>query len=234
MPAQEIVPGLHAIPLGFVNAFFLDDPAGGVLIDTGAPRSAVKILSALKGLGKQPSDIHHILLTHAHADHIGSAAALVKATGARTYMHALDAPITERGSGPRPLRPAPGLLTHAVITMVSSLMKRMTWEPCKVDRHIEDGESLPLAGGLTAIHVPGHCLGQLAFHWPRHGGVLFAADSCGNLRTLNYSIAYEDIEEGKRSLRKLAELDFQIAVFGHGKPIPADAGSRFRQRWAGV
>ena len=37
---------------------------------------------------------------------------------------------------------------------------------------MSDGEVLPFAGGIRAVHAPGHCAGQLAFFWPRHGGVL--------------------------------------------------------------
>jgi glyoxylase-like metal-dependent hydrolase (beta-lactamase superfamily II) len=64
--------------------------------------------------------------------------------------------------------------------------------------------------------------------WPQKGGVLFAADACSNVFGLNLSIAYEDLEEGKRSLNKLAELEFQIACFGHGKAILHDAAEHFR------
>ncbi len=233
MQAEQIVSGLYAISLGVVNAFFIDDPDGSVLIDTGFPGNAEKILSALKQLGKQPGDIKHLLLTHTHADHIGNAAALRKATGARTYMHPLDAPITEVGTGFRPMRGAPGLKNKLFASLIHFrvVTLKMHVEPCPIDERVEDGAMLPLAGGITAVHVPGHCLGQLAFYWPRHGGVLFAADSCGNMKELDYSIAYEDIEDGKRSLRKLARLDFQIACFGHGKVIRQDADRRFRKRW---
>ena len=53
------------------------------------------------------------------------------------------------------------------------------------------------------------------------------------MKGLDYSIAYEDIEEGKRSLCKLAELEFNTAVFGHGKPIRENAAAQFRARWLG-
>jgi glyoxylase-like metal-dependent hydrolase (beta-lactamase superfamily II) len=38
-------------------------------------------------------------------------------------------------------------------------------EPVRIDRHIADGETLPIAGRLHAIHIPGHCAGQVAFLW---------------------------------------------------------------------
>ncbi len=235
MPAEQLVPGLHAISLGFVNAFYIDDPDGGVLIDTGLPKNASKILAALAALGRKPGDGRHLLLTHAHADHIGSAAALAKATGARTYMHPLDVPVAEAGGGFRPMRAAPGVTNHLVAALIRFRTNtlKMTVDPCPIDQRVEDGARLPLAGGITAVHAPGHCLGQLAFLWPRHGGVLFAADSAAHTGKLDWNIAYEDILEGERSLRKLAELPFSVACFGHGKPILRDAAGRFRERWPG-
>ncbi len=149
-------------------------------------------------------------------------------------MHPLDAPITEAGKGFRPMRPAPGLLNRAMTALVGFRINtmKMKVDPCAIDQRVEDGTVLPLAGGITATHAPGHCLGQLAFLWPRHGGVLFAAETCGNMSKLDWSVAYENIAEGERSLQKLAKLDFQTACFGHGKPILKDAAARFRQRWS--
>jgi len=76
MPAKSIVDGLYVIPVGPVNTFLLDSPDGCVLIDAGIPGSADKILQAVRDLNKQANDIRHIILTHAHPDHIGSLAAL--------------------------------------------------------------------------------------------------------------------------------------------------------------
>ena len=233
MAAEQIVPGLYQVPLGLVNAYYIDEPGEGILIDTGFPGNANKIVGALRKLGRQPSDVKHLLLTHTHADHIGNAAALRKATGARTYMHPLDASITERGTGFRPMKAAPGLLNRLFTGLVSFRINvlKMHVEPCEIDQRVGDGEMLSLAGGITAVHAPGHCLGQLCFLWQRHGGVLIAADTCGNVEGLDYSIAYEDIEGGKRTLRRLAGLEFQTAVFGHGKPLRESAAAQFRQRW---
>jgi len=42
----------------------------------------------------------------------------------------------------------------------------------------------------------------------------------------------EDHEEARRSFRKLAELEFDTAVFGHGKPVVGRASARFRENLA--
>jgi glyoxylase-like metal-dependent hydrolase (beta-lactamase superfamily II) len=36
-------------------------------------------------------------------------------------------------------------------------------EPVRIDWQIPEGDTLPLAGSLQVIHMPGHCAGQLAF-----------------------------------------------------------------------
>jgi glyoxylase-like metal-dependent hydrolase (beta-lactamase superfamily II) len=230
MPSTQIVPGLYVIPVGPVNTFLLDSPDGCTLIDSGLPGSTDKILDAIRALGKQPSDVRHILLTHAHPDHIGSFAALKKATGASVYMHHSDAPIATSGKGFRPMKPAPGLLTGIMFRLFVRFPPSV--EAAPVDHLIEDGHELPFAGGISAVHVPGHCAGQLAFRWRRNGGVVFAADTCSNMMGLGWSLGYEDLEEGRRSLRKLSKLDFNIACFGHGKAIMENAAAKFREKWA--
>src|SRR5260370_14718819 len=114
MPLKPMAPGVYMIALGYVNAFLLEGDDGLVLIDTGVPGSAGKILAAAAELGKQPSDIRHILVTHCHADHSGSLAALKQATAAPAYMHPLDAAMVRQGPVMRAMRPAPGLLAGLV------------------------------------------------------------------------------------------------------------------------
>ena len=230
MAATQIVHGLYVIPVGPVNTFLLESSEGCTLIDTGFPGSADKILQGIGALGKQPKDIRHIVLTHAHPDHIGSFAAIKKATGADAYMHPVDAPIAASGSGFRPMKAAPGLRTGILFRLFVRPVPSV--EAASIEHRVEGGEQLPIASGLTAIHVPGHCAGQLAFLWPQHGGVLFAADTCSNMMGLGWSLGYEDFKEGKRSLKKLTALDFQVACFGHGNAILHDAVGKFKEKWA--
>ncbi|ESO82157.1 hypothetical protein LOTGIDRAFT_237140 [Lottia gigantea] len=43
-----------------------------VLVDTGSPRDRDSLLSGLKGNGLIPDDIHYVVGTHGHIDHIGN------------------------------------------------------------------------------------------------------------------------------------------------------------------
>jgi glyoxylase-like metal-dependent hydrolase (beta-lactamase superfamily II) len=226
----QIVEGLWQINLGAVNAFLIDDGTGGLtLIDTGLPGNQDKIVAAIASAGKNVSDLKHIILTHCHPDHSGSVAALKRLSGARVYMHPVDAAMVRKGESGRPMSPAPGLLRGLMYRLF--IPKKPTpIEACAVDQEINDGTELPIAGGLKAIHIPGQCAGQVALLWPRRR-LLFAADACANMPTFGYALCYEDLEEGKRSLRKLAALDFDAAVFGHGSPIRSGAAQKFRQQF---
>src|SRR5262245_52453873 len=226
-PAQ-VVEGLWQINLGGVNAFLIDDGAL-TLIDTGLPKSEDKIVEAIESTGKNVTDLKHIIVTHCHHDHSGSVAALKRMSGARVYMHPADAALVRKGEAARPMSRAPGVLRGLMYHLFIP-KKPTSIEACDIDQEINDGTDLPIAGGLKAIHVPGQCAGQVALLWPRHR-LLFVADACANMPNFGYALCYEDLEEGKRSLRKLAALDFDAAVFGHGAPIKSGAAQRFRQRF---
>jgi len=234
MAAKQIVPGVYAISLGIVNTFLItaDDLT---LIDTGVPGSAPKILAALRQLGRQPSDIRHIVLTHCHADHAGSLKPLQMESCAATYMHSADAALVREGQAARPVRPAPGLMNAAVFgLMMSRQSASMTVEPVVIDHEIRGGEELPVAGGLRVIATPGHTAGHISLLWPQHGGVLFVGDAGGNMFGLDYAPIYEDLAAGQRSLGTLAQLEFEVACFGHGRPLVAGAAQRFRQKWGRI
>ena len=224
----QIVEGLWQINLGAVNAFLLDQ-GELTLIDTGLPKSEDKIVAAIESIGKKVTDLKHIIVTHCHPDHAGSVAALKRMSGARVYMHPTDAAMVRRGECVRPMTPSPGLLRGLMYRMFIP-KQPPPLEPCAIDQEINDGTELPIAGGLKAIHIPGQCAGQVALLWPRRR-LLFAADACANMPTFGYALCYESLEEGKKSLRKLAALDFDVAVFGHGSPIKSGASAKFKEKW---
>jgi glyoxylase-like metal-dependent hydrolase (beta-lactamase superfamily II) len=229
MSLVQILPSLYRIPLKVVNAFVVDlGEEGLVLVDTGTPDDTRVILDAVgEQLGREPTEVRHILVTHCHADHAGGLAELKEATGAPAYMHQADAEMVRSGRALRPLTPTPGLLNRVAFWLFLRNGPK-TLPATGVEHEVSDGEMLPLAGGIRAVHTPGHCAGQLAFLWPRHGGVLFAADAAANVAgLLGLSPGHEDLEEGKRSAKKLAGLDFEVACFGHGREIVRGASARF-------
>jgi glyoxylase-like metal-dependent hydrolase (beta-lactamase superfamily II) len=229
MGAKRVINGVHIIPMGMANAFLIEGDDGLTLIDAGFPGKEAAVFQLIRELGRSSNQLKHIIFTHGHPDHIGSAAAIVRETSAKTHMHPLDIPMAESGGPFRPMRPAPGLLGQVLCRLFFDPNKRT--EPVAIDQHLGDGEIMPIAGGIEIIHTPGHCAGHVALLW-RPGRMLFAGDVCTNLMGLGDPVGFESLAEGRASQRKLASLSFDAAGFGHGKPIARDASAQFRYKWA--
>lgn len=227
MAITRVADHLLMISRKFVHCYIIEAGDGLTLIDSGWEGTEDLILKGVAQLGRPASDLRHIILTHAHPDHIGSAATVKRATGATVLIHATDRAIAERGSGIRPLTASPEFKMGLLFRVFGKLNQSVP--PIPVDGTIADGEVLPIAGGLEIIATPGHCAGQVAVRWqPRR--ILFTADTCTNLFGLGDPVGFEDFAEGKRSQARLARLDFDTACFGHGPPI-GDGADRFRRKW---
>jgi glyoxylase-like metal-dependent hydrolase (beta-lactamase superfamily II) len=225
---KRVIKGVYMIPMGMANAFLVEGDDGLALIDAGYAHKEAAVFEAIRALGRSPRELKHLVFTHGHPDHIGSAAAIVRETGAKTYMHALDIPMAETGGPFRPLTPAPGLLHRVLCKLFFRPDERL--EPVAINQHLSDGEILDVAGGFKVIHLPGHCAGQVALMW-QNGRMLFAGDVVANIMGLGDPLGFENSEQGRASQRKLASLSFHAAGFGHGKPIFRDASTHFRKKW---
>jgi len=228
MTLKRVIDCVHVISMGISNAFLIEGQDGLTLIDAGYPDKEAAVFGAIRALGRSPGQLKNLIFTHAHLDHIGSAAAIVRATGAKTYMHTLDIPIAESGDPFRPLTPAPGLLSMVLCKLTYHPEKRV--DPVAINQPLTDGEMPAIAGGIEVIHAPGHCAGQLALLW-LPGRMLFAGDVGTNVMGLRDPVGFESLDQGRASQGKLASLSFDAAGFGHGKPIAHDASPRLRNAW---
>ena len=231
-PLQPITPPLFQISLGAVNCFVVDTGADGlILIDTGYAGSVPKIFAAITASGRSPQAIRHLLLTHSHPDHAGSAAAIVQQTGARVWMHPADAALVAEGrAGRMPFIVSPGVANWVIFQLfIRRVPNQIT--PFVVDRRVHDGDVLPLAGGIRVIHTPGHSAGHIALYLPQDD-VLIAGDICANMRGPALSVVYEDRALGVQSILKATQTPFGRAVFGHGRPLLHDASTQIRRKFA--
>jgi len=224
--ADVVVPGCWRIGFGILNAFLVDTGSDRLtIVDAGSPwfRHTHRILRAIREAGRQPGDVGDILISHQHIDHAGGAAAVAEATGARVHIHDLDATELVAGAKPRD-----GFGRHWYTRPIAQGSNLFPLPAADVHHHPADGEELPM--GLTAIHTPGHTAGHMAYFWPDHGGVLFVGDALANLRgKLGHAPVAADWDGVIESARKLAQLDFEVAVFGHGRTIRQRAASAFRR-----
>jgi hydroxyacylglutathione hydrolase len=213
----EVITGVYQLPNSFVNMYLILEPDGLTLIDAGTPKSGAKVvLEALEKLGRPPSDLKRILITHADPDHIGSVAALKAATGAEVVIGSGEAAAMASGKASRPPK-------NAVVRVLTSLMMKI--QPLKADVELEEGAELPVLGGLRVIASPGHTRGHVAYFSPRDR-ILFAGDamivSKGKL-SWGESPFTLDYAEGLKTVRKLEALNPRVVCCGHGNPVRADA-----------
>jgi glyoxylase-like metal-dependent hydrolase (beta-lactamase superfamily II) len=211
------------VPVRGSAVFFLLDRRV-TIVDAGLPWSAGSVLSALTRLGRSPDEVEQILITHYHPDHVGGLAALLRHLPARTGIHAVEADAVE-GSAPMPfpwrfersgarLAPAMAMLPHA-----------------RVDDRLNDGDELPVLGGLRVVHLPGHTPGHIALHLPEQG-VVISGDALqrrwGRLSGPD-RLWTPDWPAAVRSVQRLAALDFDVLALSHFPPIRGRACEEVRR-----
>ncbi|SDI15604.1 Glyoxylase, beta-lactamase superfamily II [Actinokineospora alba] len=213
---------LIRFPIG--QAYLWRDGDDLTLIDTGTTGSAQLIADAVTGLGLTTAAIKRIVLTHGHNDHTGGAAEVRGWHGSPVFAHRADAPIVRGEAGP----PEPVLqdweraLYDEIVPTVPDAA------PCPVDVELEGGEVLPFGGGAQVLSVPGHTDGSIAIFLPEHR-VLFTGDTIANYEDkVILGVFNSDPDRALESLRRQAELDVDIACFGHGDPVVGDAARSLR------
>src|SRR5450759_2459555 len=99
---------------GHVHSFLLDDGDGLSLIDALYDNDAALILNEIQAMGRKPSDLKNIILTHAHRSHIGGVATLKQASNATVYSLDWEAGIIDgsRQSTKVTLIPKPPLAVY--------------------------------------------------------------------------------------------------------------------------
>jgi glyoxylase-like metal-dependent hydrolase (beta-lactamase superfamily II) len=218
---MEIVENIHQVDGVSANVFLVADGKELTLIDTGMPKNSGRILNYVHKIGHQPSDISRIVLTHCHIDHVGSAHELVRLTNAKVAVHQEDADFVA-GNKPLP-RPkgAAGMLLKA-----SSFFFR--FKPVQSDILLKENDKV---GSLTVIHTPGHTPGSISL-LDSARKVLFVGDT---LRFAGGKISGPaeqftlDMRQASLSVKKIASLDFDVMLSGHGVPLKPNASSMVKE-----
>ena len=215
--AIALSPRVYRIPTfgDYINSFaFLEDDGSVTLVDCGLKRAPAAIVRGLAALGRRPSDVQRILLTHAHEDHAGGAARMVEqATAAGVTVHVEEATYARTGSRP----PVPRTLF--------SRLRSGGFAPVPVVGELVDGQVLDIAGGVQVLHTPGHTPGHISL-LHADSGVLITGDSIFNMNArMRWPIAAfcTNAVQNEQTAARLADAEYSTAAFTHGPHI-AESG----------
>ncbi|MGI4750956.1 MAG: MBL fold metallo-hydrolase [Janthinobacterium lividum] len=220
MQVSKITEDVFQVTLPIVNVFLVDLPAGLLLIDTGPKNSEDEIFAAIEQIGKRPTDLRYIIITHAHHDHSGSLAAILKAVNVQVFASPLCAEMLKRGVAFEPESKLFSFLLKLITVFGLIRLQFIYINPVNFPiKIVLEGDVIPDTNGLQVINAPGHTLEQIALFYPIKEALLFAADAAENLKSLKPAFAYQSAKINQQTLKKLTTYDFKYAVFGHGSAL---------------
>jgi glyoxylase-like metal-dependent hydrolase (beta-lactamase superfamily II) len=170
-----------------------------VLIDTGIAMNFPRLKASLQKMNLRPKDVHFIILTHEHFDHIG--ATMYFFDTAVVAAHRLAANKIE--------------LQDEFVTWMKyfntsrKLFHANIW--------LEDGTTIDLGNyKLNTIHTPGHTSGCICLYEPR-AGLLFTGDTVFAGGTLSEIAVGGNVSDYVNSVRRLSNLKIKQLYPGHGR-----------------
>lgn len=204
---MELLKGVHVIESYATTTLLVDDRL--VLVDTGVEDDTRKILDALAALRVRPKDLSTVFITHTHPDHVGGLATIKRDSPAKVAAHRVEAEYISRKrtyDGPPRVQRHPGT---------------------PVDVLLEDGQ---VYDGLRVVFTPGHTRGSISL-LDEARSLLIAGDALNNEHGLGPMDDRYNVDPGQHraSIKRLATLDFDAAIVGHGSPIATGAGAQVRK-----
>ena len=208
---------IYSKKLGINHCYIIKDE-GCIMVDTGPPWSGRAIEEWLITLPISPEEIQLIVLTHGHADHVGSALSVKEFTGAAIALHVADKYMFETGTVVWPSAASNwGRVARLLLKPLTPLFR---FPGANLDLVLgDDGLSLKEYGiPGKVIHTPGHTPGSVSV-------LLETGDAFVGCMTHNalpfrlgpgLPIFAEDLPSLKESWRVLFDRDVKMIYPAHG------------------
>ncbi len=237
--ADRVLPGLWRLRLPLpwpgvphVNAFAIAAGSGVVLVDTGLyePGGMRQLEFALDQAGLRLEHVRLLVCTHAHSDHYGLAAPIIEAAGCELWMHPNHRHMTRAAADPqRAFERRLEVARQSGVPLDALERYRAEREGqgygvaeiVLPDRDLVPGVSVDTDLGTFEVYeTPGHAPSHVVLHQPDRG-LLLSGDHLLGRVSLFYDYGWSPDPAGEflRSLDVVGDLDVQLILAGHGRPV---------------
>ncbi len=230
---HEVRPDLGYQRLAIANVVYVGPTVIGssrwVLVDAGIMGSAPAILRAAEDRFGDAEPPAAIIMTHGHFDHVGALRTLADGWQVPIYAHPVEMPYL---SGDASYPPADPTVGGGMMAALSRFYPRGPVDVREWLQPLPEDGSVPEMPGWRWIHTPGHTRGHISL-WDEAGRTIIAGDAFVTTRQESaYAVAVqkpeihgppqyftEDWVAAAESVRRLAALEPELVVTGHGRAL---------------
>jgi glyoxylase-like metal-dependent hydrolase (beta-lactamase superfamily II) len=229
MTVVEVADRVYRVSQAYVSCYLVEDAGRVLLVDAGLPAMWSATGDALARIGRRPSDVVGVALTHTHFDHLGFAARVRTRLGVPVWADPRDAALAahpyrylhERARSPYALRHPRCLPVLAAMVRAGALRVAPVRDTVAYDEAVLAG----LPGAPRLVPTPGHTFGHVALHLPGRDALL-TGDALVTLDPYTGApgpqivagAATADSTQALRSLDALEATGARVLLPGHGEP----------------
>lgn len=226
MKAQDSMTIVHPIHLSKSNAFLLlgEKP---ILIDSGSPGDLPSLKRKLQKAGISLAEIELLILTHAHFDHAGNAAAIRQLSGCKVVAQEVEKPFLENGKNAV-------IAPYNLMARLLNPFMNIPFAATQVDILIKDSLDLkPYGADAKVFLTPGHTPGSLSVITTEGEAIVGDLIGGGYLLGLlfpkkpRYHYWIANMDDVQVSLKNLFTREITTIYVGHGGPLNGTQAHKF-------